>query len=130
MFFITLISFIAHLEGVDPKVAVSLAQVESSLRPNVVGPVGEIGLFQVRPEYTSIPEHILRRPSANTYEGLRRLKYAKARCSHRSNMKYVICYNVGVRGGYRIEHPERSKYYLTFLKYYASNKVTIIPYRL
>lgn len=36
--------------GFDPNIALSVAKVESKLNPSAVGKIGEIGLFQLRPE--------------------------------------------------------------------------------
>jgi soluble lytic murein transglycosylase-like protein len=133
-YFLVLIQFIAVIEGVDPTLATAVAYTESSLRPDVTGPVGEVGLFQVRPEFSLIPKPLLRRPSVNVTEGLRKLKNAKRRCKYGLNKQYVICYNTGVSGGYRVSSPTEHPYYLKVMSNYAKykpvDKGTIIPYRL
>lgn len=37
--------------GFDPQIALSVAMTESSLKTDAVGSIGEVGLFQLRPEY-------------------------------------------------------------------------------
>jgi hypothetical protein len=41
----------AMRNGVDPDLAVAIATVESSLNPEAIGSKGEIGVFQLRPEF-------------------------------------------------------------------------------
>lgn len=97
--------------NIDPALAEAVIHTESSFRPNAVGPVGEIGLFQVRPEFSKYTAKELLDPETNIKEGLRILSEAKKRCPHRNDKTWVTCYNVGVRGGYRIDNPKEFKYY-------------------
>lgn len=48
---IALITAISIQHGVDPNLAVAIAKTESRLNPAAVGTIGEIGIFQLRPEY-------------------------------------------------------------------------------
>ncbi|MEK2647336.1 transglycosylase SLT domain-containing protein [Bdellovibrio sp. BCCA] len=47
----TMIVTISISMGFDPNVALSVAMTESTLNPNAIGTIGEVGLFQLRPEY-------------------------------------------------------------------------------
>lgn len=46
-----LIMTISLQMGFDPNMAIAIAQYESSLNPKAVGAIGEVGLFQLRPEF-------------------------------------------------------------------------------
>jgi soluble lytic murein transglycosylase-like protein len=97
--------------NIDPNLAAAVIQTESSFRPDVVGSVGEVGLFQVRPEFSPYTAEELFDPETNIKEGLRILSEAKQRCPHQGDKKFVICFNTGVRGGYKIQNPQEFRYY-------------------
>lgn len=111
----TLISLIISLSphfGINPDLAVAVAMQESSLNPQAVGGVGEVGLFQVRPRYSLYNREDLFNPAINIVEGLRMLKFAKKHCKHRENYTFIICFNRGVTGGARVENPYENDYYI------------------
>jgi soluble lytic murein transglycosylase-like protein len=97
--------------NIDPNLAAAVIQTESSFRPHVVGPVGEVGLFQVRPEFSPYTAEELFDPEINVKEGLRILSEAKKRCPHQGDKKFVICFNVGITGSRKIQNPQEFKYY-------------------
>ena len=111
----TLISLIMSMSpyfGISGEVAVAVARTESSLNPAAIGSVGEVGLFQVRPEFSKFTAEELRNPILNISEGLRILAEAKKFCKHKIDRTYLVCYNVGRSGGSRIKHPKLFPYYL------------------
>ena len=108
---ILLISLMAPEFNINPKVAIAVAKQESSLRANAVGPVGEIGIFQVRPKYSRYSRKELFNPIINITEGLRMLSHAKRNCKHRRGTEWLICYNLGVSGGSKIKYPKKFDYY-------------------
>lgn len=97
--------------NLDPNLAVAVAKQESSLRHDVVGSVGEVGLFQVRPEYSKFSRQELFNPVVNITEGLRMLSQAKKYCKHQSDNAWIICYNLGITGGAKVKYPKRFEYY-------------------
>lgn len=101
----------ALVQGVDPKLAVSIAMVESSLRQSAVGSVGEIGVFQLRPEMHKGDLHNL---STNVREGVRYLKEVQKKCPV---SQFAICYNQGTKR--KPKHPESHPYYKKVMKVYA-----------
>lgn len=109
---ISLIISAAPHFGIKPETAVAVARTESSLNPLAIGPVGEVGLFQVRPEYSKFSVEELKNPVINITEGLRILSEAKKRCKHQAERAWLVCYNVGVAGGARIKYPKKFKYYI------------------
>jgi soluble lytic murein transglycosylase-like protein len=109
---ILLISFIAPQFNISPALAIAVAQTESSLNPSAIGPRKEVGLFQVRPEYSKFTAKQLLDPQINIHEGLRILSEAKRKCKHQLERTFLVCYNLGVYGGSKIKHPKRFKYYV------------------
>ena len=101
----------ALAQGIDPKLAVSVAFVESSFKQSAVGPVGEIGVFQLRPEMHRGDLHNL---MVNVHSGVSYLKEMKQRCPV---SQFVICYNQGTKR--KPKHPESHPYYKKVMKVYA-----------
>lgn len=98
--------------GVDPSIALSVAKVESNLNPNVIGKHGEIGLFQLRPEYSGYTRKGLFNPHINVMAGINRIKEVQQRCRFKDDFQYLICYNIGYDGAKKIKYPSRNKYLL------------------
>lgn len=113
---VSIIISLAPQYNIDPVVAISVAKVESSLNPNAIGLLKEVGLFQVRPEYSKYTSEQLKDPKTNIKEGLRILSEAKKRCKHQVNKKYIICFNRGIAGGSKVKDPANDKYYLKVFK--------------
>lgn len=110
----TIISLIISMSpyfNINSEVAIAVARQESSLNPKAIGPVGEVGLFQVRPEYSKFTAEQLKNPVVNITEGLRILSEAKLRCKHKIERTWLNCYNLGITGGSRIKHPKLFPYY-------------------
>lgn len=97
--------------NIDPNLAVAVALQESSLNPRAVGPVGEIGLFQIRPKYSKFTRAELFNVHINITEGLRMLKFAKDHCKHKKDYTWLICYNRGLTGGSKVKDPYNNEYY-------------------
>ena len=97
--------------GVDPVTALAVAKVESNFKPAAVGSIGEVGLFQVRPEYSKYTKAQLRNPHINIQEGIRILKFSRTHCVHKQEKTWLVCYNTGVNAAKRIKHPKLFPYY-------------------
>lgn len=83
------IARVAYDMGEDPLLLQAIAKVESSFNPKARGKIGEIGLFQIRPEYHPI------RPEMNVREqtrvAIKLLKALKVECGK----KFLQCWNMG-----------------------------------
>lgn len=84
----------ARSMGVPVAVAIAVAKVESGLNMDVTGPFGEVGIFQIRPEYTNANIYDLKE---NIKEGVRQLAYWKQHCPVQESIFWVSCYNQGSR---------------------------------
>lgn len=118
-FLISLITQIALIHNIPPKLALSVAIVESKGNSELVGNAGEIGLFQIMPEH--IRKHhlntlIARDPLINIELGMELLEEAKRGCKHQTDYTYVVCYNLGAKKAERVKHPKQWGYYLAVMK--------------
>ena len=102
--------------NISPGLALAIAKQESSLRTDVIGSVGEVGIFQIRPKYSKYTADELKNPIINIVEGLRFLKNARKRCKHQKDMTWIVCYNLGVVGGSKIKYPKKFDYYVKVMK--------------
>ena len=97
--------------GIDPSISLAIAKTESNMNPNAIGSLGEVGLFQVRPEFSKYTEKQLTNPATNIKEGLRILKNAQHGCNHQKDNTWVVCFNTGIHYAKRIKHPTLFPYY-------------------
>lgn len=98
--------------GIDPQLSLAVAKVESSLNPKAIGPLGEIGLFQLRPEYfKKYTINQLFDPRINIKLGIKHIYEKKKICKHQDNYSYILCYNLGEGGASRVKHPKKFPYY-------------------
>jgi hypothetical protein len=140
-----LISSYSLLYGVDPNLALAVAAHESKMNTNAVGALGELGLMQLRPEYFSkscaVPnatpanaEHHgcgeeLFRPEVNLEVGIRNLAYLQKTCVHKDAGTYIICHNLGIKGGAKIKHPRDFIYYkLVMIEYRKIEKQNLFAH--
>ncbi len=90
---------------VDPWIITAVISGESSFNPHAIGPIGEIGLMQLRPrsaEWIAQKMKIkwkgksfLRNPVYNIQIGVAYLGYLKKRYSPQSGQLYLAAYNMG-----------------------------------
>jgi len=102
---IKLILYYANLNGLDGNTALSIAKIESGLNPNSIGLAKEVGIFQIKSEYSLYSKEELLDPVTNIKEGIRILKLSKETCSHRKGSDWVICFNLGKKGASKIRYP-------------------------
>lgn len=86
--------------GIDPKLALAIARVESGFNPNAVGKLGEVGVFQLMPYNVC--------SKSNVECGIRLLKQYRIECKDMGEA-WFICYNNGVNR--RPKHPKLFPYY-------------------
>lgn len=104
---IKLITFYSLIYGVDAKVAVSVAAVESNFNPNVIGITGDVGLFQLQPQ--SFPQYTIKQlkdPKLNIVLGVQYLAKMKKECKYKDNNEWLLCFNMGPNAAKKVKHPE------------------------
>lgn len=119
---LTLLLQLAPAYGIDPHLAAAVAKTESRFNPKAVGRIGEVGLFQVRPEFSRFPKHKLFDIHTNMIAGLELLQKAKTQCKHKLNKTWLVCYNAGMAGGKKIKRPELFPYYKKVYAHYVAYK--------
>lgn len=95
----------ANAHGINPKLALAIAEVESRMNPNAIGKIGEIGLFQLRPEFHQVEGGNVRL-QANA--AMRYLAHLKRECSQYGDA-YFVCFNYGPTRP--LKHPRLFPYY-------------------
>jgi soluble lytic murein transglycosylase-like protein len=106
---VLLIELSARLQGVDPKVAVAVAQVESNMNPDATGSKGERGLFQLHPKFFKGGQYY--EPQLNIQAGVAHLKAAEKACGKKMPaLGWLACYNAGVKKAKSFLHPSRNSY--------------------
>lgn len=106
----------ARRQGLNEDIALSIATIESGLNPRAIGPKKEIGLFQIRPEFSPVSKKALLNPKINARIGIMKLIEARDRCPVYEDMTWVICYNNGWR---HPKYPTLHPYYKRFIAEWA-----------
>jgi hypothetical protein len=105
-------SLIAHeavSQGLDPAVALAVAEIESNFNPNAIGRAGERGVFQLHPKFHS---------KFDVDAGVKTLLYWQKHCPTKKDMTYVLCFNRGTRP---VVNPKTAPYYIKFIRQYKKH---------
>jgi hypothetical protein len=90
---ISLIVAGAQERGIDPDLALAIATVESNINQYAIGPVGEVGVFQLRPEFYLNGET---NPQIRDYLKTS-LDLMKNKQNHCGKKLLPTCWNVGIK---------------------------------
>lgn len=100
----------ASLEtGVDHDLLQAIAVVESGRNPRAVGALGEVGLFQLRPEYfgaAASPD-----PAVNATAAAKYLARIRTRCERVYGRAWFVCFNTGPNRSVKLKEPKQFAYY-------------------
>jgi soluble lytic murein transglycosylase-like protein len=108
---IALIIAYSKIFGVDPQVAISVAEVESKFNVSAVGGLGEVGLFQIRPEfYPMFTRKQLAIPETNIMLGVQKIALYQKTCFHKNDINFLICYNYGPANAKKVKYPHLFPY--------------------
>ena len=108
---VKLIIMYANMYGIDPNIALAVAQAESAFNPAAVGLAGEIGLYQVMPQYVEgYSKKQLSDPATNIKVGIEKLAEAKKDCIHKGHYDWLVCYNYGITAAKHVKHPSLFPY--------------------
>lgn len=103
--------FYSLLAGIDPRLTHAIIQVESRGNPFAVGKLDDSGLMQIRHKFVPETQQQLFQGCTNVMRGVEILKQAKEKCKHKLNNTWLVCYNLGIKGGAKIRHPSSFIYY-------------------
>ena len=121
---VSLIMLYSSIYNVDPKLAVSIAHVESSFNQTAIGTSGEIGIFQLHPRYFSYQDSLT--IEENIKNGIKHLSFSKKYCRHKYGIEWVICYNRGVAKGSMAKMPSKDEYVNKVKTFYYSNATNLL----
>lgn len=105
------ILFYSFLNGVDPRITTAVVEVESNGNPFSIGKQGDSGLMQIRHQFVPESQKQLLQSCTNVKRGTELLKRAMRKCKHKVNNTWLVCYNVGNKGGDKIKYPSSFIYY-------------------
>jgi hypothetical protein len=115
--------------GLEPRLALSMAKVESGYDPNAVSPMGAIGVLQVMPELACdfrISPEMLFDPEINIRVGLSQIKALLNRFDQDLDLS-LAAYNAGarrvVKAGYKIPPIRETRAYVRKVKKTMENEV-------
>lgn len=129
MTILSLIGLYSAMYGIDPKVALAVAKVESNLNVNAVGSKGEIGLFQIMPStYPKVSKQDLFNPEINIKLGIQHLAWNKKYCKYRENNLFLTCYNYGIKNTEKIKYPQLWPYYKKVMAEVKKSKTHEVMY--
>lgn len=103
--------FYSFLAGIDPSITNAVIQVESKGNPFALGRNQDSGLMQVRHQFVPETQQQLFQGCTNVKRGIELLKKAREKCKHKLNNTWLVCYNVGNKGGDKIKYPSSFIYY-------------------
>jgi|ERR1019366_8176476 soluble lytic murein transglycosylase-like protein len=108
---IKLITMYSLAYNIDPKIALSVVEIESGYNQNAIGVTKDIGLFQLNPN--SFPEYTqneLLSPELNIKLGVKYLAKMKKECKYKEDNLWLICWNIGKNYKKPINHPRLFPY--------------------
>ena len=110
---ISIITTYSLIYGVDPKVALSVAKVESGLNHKAISrDLKDHSVFQIRSSsFPSLTKKGLMNPYVNILIGIRYLKTVSENCKFKEDNTWVVCYNRGIKGRSRVIDVKKDKYY-------------------
>jgi soluble lytic murein transglycosylase len=117
---LSLLTFMAPVYDIEPALAAAVVKTESQFNPKAVGQLKELGLFQIRPEYSKYSKTQLLDIEMNLKAGLEMLAKAKKSCYHNTGKLFVLCHNLGLYGAKKIKHPKLFPYYIKVNKNYLA----------
>lgn len=103
--------FYSFLAGIDPNLTNAVIQVESRGNPFAVGKLDDSGLMQIRHKFVPETQQQLFQGCTNIKRGVALLKQAREKCKHKLDNTWLVCYNLGTKGGAKIRYPSKFIYY-------------------
>jgi soluble lytic murein transglycosylase-like protein len=105
------ILFYSFLNGINPEITKAVIEVESRGNPFALGTHQDSGLMQIRHQFVPETQKQLLQSCTNVMRGVAILKEARDKCKHQLNNTWLVCYNLGLKGGSKIKYPSSFIYY-------------------
>lgn len=103
----------AIANGINPNLALAIAKNESKLNPKARGSLGEIGVFQLRPEFH---KGNIWNTEQNIIIGIKYLKSLEKRFVPKYGDAWFISYNLGPNYPKTLKYPKKFQYYVRVQK--------------
>lgn len=113
---ILILTFLANIYNIDPKLVISVAKVESNLTHHVVSNKGAYGYMQLKP--SSFPNYNVKDEVTNLFLGVKYLSEMRKICKYKDNHLYILCYNRGPTGVNNVTSPYNDNYYKKVMREY------------
>lgn len=107
-----LIREVAISQSIDPDLAVAIAEVESGMNPLAIGKRGEVGVFQLHPEFHQVERDL----KSNIEAAIRYLSHIKIECLPKYGGAWFIGFNVGPYYTKQIRYPYLFPYYVRVMQ--------------
>jgi soluble lytic murein transglycosylase-like protein len=88
--------------GLNPDKVFSIIETESRFKVDAVGSLGELGLFQIRPEYWKYPLDI-NNPEHHIGYSISKLAQLKSRLKPKLGDEWFLAWNMGPTGALRLK---------------------------
>lgn len=112
MTLLSCVYFWSFLNGIDPQITKAIIKVESEGKAFAVSKDRhDYGLMQIRKKFVPQTKLQLLNSCTNIMVGTKLLAQAKNKCKHSVDNMFVVCYNLGIRGGSRLRSPKKWGYY-------------------
>jgi len=116
--------------GIDPRLALGMAKVESQYNPKSISPKGAVGVLQVMPQFAwhdfKVTREMLFDPQMNIRVGLSWMKLLLDRFGQDLDLS-LAAYNAGasrvVRAGYKIPPIKETQDYVEKVKARMKNEI-------
>lgn len=106
-----IITFYSLIYGIDPKISLSVVEIESAFNSNSIGITGDVGLFGLNPKsFPSYTINELKDPVLNTELGIKYLAKMKKECKHKEGITWLVCYNFGLKNAEKVKYPQLFPY--------------------
>jgi soluble lytic murein transglycosylase-like protein len=114
-----IVEAIAIEHEIDPKLALAIMKVESNCNDSKVGTLGEVGIFQLRPNMHTDAHD---RGAKHITSAIRYLRYVHTRCYRDYGPAWFICYNQGPFRKTKLKEPTKNSYYQKVMEAYGENE--------
>ena len=120
---LSLVMKYSAIYGVEPALVLSVIDVESDFKIDAVSETQDLGLMQLHLKFfKKYKVEQLKTPDINIRLGIKHLSEVRKSCKYKNDNTFVVCYNLGAKGGNALKYPRRWPYYKKVQKEYIKWK--------